>query len=108
MEVGQKMMRVDDGALGEVKKTERGKVVTYMDRGSERHAARGEEWVPVDDFRRPLLREETLLVALTADRTLRAIERNEPDRFWEKLDPLGERHDPGLVQVITEYLSQRR
>lgn len=105
------MVRVDDGMKGTVEliklpgyELEELRVV-YFDRGEKRIAQKRESWTAAVDPPRKLRPEEIQAVAMAADRQLRALDANEPVRWWS---PASDRvHDGGLVKAIAEYLLQR-
>lgn len=107
MKLGQRMIRVDDGMKGVVAQSGPELRILYRDRGEERMALRTERWVPDELKPGPLRTEEKATVAFYADRALRAYERNEPLKFWEKPDLWEEVYDEGLVGVIVDYLTAR-
>lgn len=112
--VGQRMVRADDGMRGVVEliavpgfehETERR--IVYTDRGERRIAGKRETWNREVDPPRKLRAEEIQQVAVAADTALRAIDRNEPDRWWRRDARPDPWHDPGLRAVISDYLSKR-
>jgi hypothetical protein len=107
MKLGQQMIRQDDGQKGLVAQQAGELRIVYLDRGESRVAGKGEKWVPDELPEGPMRVEEMVLVALYADRALRAIERHEPHRTWETPTPRDETYDRGLVRVIVDYLSDR-
>lgn len=112
--VGQRMVRTDDGMRGVVELTampgfeqyEELRIV-YFDRGEKRIAGKREVWEAEKEPSRKLRVAEIVQVAWYADRALQAIDRNQPFHFWQA--PNGDHvpHDPGLVDVITDYLNKR-
>ena len=107
MKLGQRMIRLDDGMKGVVALNGPDLRVVYVDRGEERIASKGERWKPDELVMGPLRSEEIAMIALHADRALRAFERHEPLKSWEHLDTQAIPYDAGLVLAITDYLSQR-
>lgn len=113
MKLGARMLRLDDGMRGTVEMvTIPGvelpeKRIIYEDRGEQRIASKTEKWISADPPPQPLRAEEKFLVAMYADRALRAIEKNEPHRVWERPKLSDEPHDNELVLAILAYLSQR-
>lgn len=111
--VGQRVIRLDDGMMGVVEEvTLPGSEVSdrrvfYTDRGERRMAAKSEKWVSAEPSPLPLRAEEKFLIALWADKALRAYERNEPLKFWEKPKLSDEPYDNELVVAILSYLSER-
>jgi hypothetical protein len=112
LSAGQRMVRVDDGMKGQVElvampgfeQYEELRIV-YMDRGEKRIAGKRESWQPVTEPPKKLRPEEIQMVAMAADRQLRALDENAPLMWWA---PQLERvHDGGLVKVIAEYLLAR-
>jgi hypothetical protein len=101
------MVRLDDGMRGTVCENGPELRIVYRDRGEERIAAKSEKWAPDELKPGPLLRAEMHVIALYADRALRAYERHEPHKFWETPKASDSPYDPGLMRVITEYLSAR-
>jgi hypothetical protein len=107
------MLRVEDGVRGTVEMvTIPGldmpeKRIVYEDRGERRLASKTEKWISAEPPPQPLRPEEKFLVAMWADRALRAIERNEPYRVWEKPKLSDEPYDNELVLAVLSYLSQR-
>lgn len=112
MTPGQRMLRIDDGRLGTVEEIvdnalERVELrIVHYDRGERLIASRREKWVPYNEIPTNLRHEERMLVARSADRMLRSLEKHEPHRYWES-PTQGEIHDPGLVETILEYLKGR-
>lgn len=107
MKLGERMLRVNDGQRGVVAQNGPELRIVYFDRGEERLAPKNEKWV-LDELRPgPLRAEEKVLVALYADRALRAIERHEPHKTWEKPELDAEVYDKGLLHAIVQYLSDR-
>lgn len=110
MNVGDKMVRVDDGMKGVVTLTE-GDIqrIAYMDHGEVRIAGKGEKWEPSQTVPRKLRREEMLLVGRYADAALRSLDRHEPMRLWEVGLEFTPRptYDPDLVDLIVDYLAGR-
>ena len=107
MIVGQRMVRLDDGQRGVVAQNGPELRIMYLDRGEERLALKSEKWLPDELKPGPLRAEERYLIALYADRALRAYELNEPHRYWEKPALTDVPYDPGLVEAITGYLTRR-
>jgi hypothetical protein len=104
---GQRMVRLDDGMQGSVAQDGPDLRIVYIDRGEERLAAKSERWL-VDELKPgPLLRDEKFIIARCADRALRAFEKNEPHKTWEPIRVTDAPYDPGLIQTILDYLSQR-
>lgn len=101
------MVRIDDGQRGVVAQNGPELRILYLDRGEERLALKSEKWVPDEFVPGPLRMEERYLVALYADRALRAYELNEPHRYWEKPALTDVPYDPGLLRVIADYLGSR-
>lgn len=111
--VGTRMVRVEDGMRGvvEVQQDWDGKAsaaIFYYDRGELMRAKKNEIWEPEMTPPKKLTDEEIERVARMADAQLRSLERHEPFSWW-KANPcwLEPTHDPGLVEVITEYLKRR-
>lgn len=105
--LGKRFVRVEDGQRGVVADVGGHRRITYYDRGTLVVPSKNQQWVPEEEARRPLRAEEKLEVALRADQALCAIERNEPDKFWERPLLSREPYDPGLVLAIVAYLSSR-
>lgn len=110
---GQRMVRVDDGMKGVVElvtipgyELEELRI-TYVDRGEKRIAGKREPWESVKDPPRKLREEEIVAVAYTADRMLYALDSARPFDWWRKIDGNEPPHDPGLVDVIEQYLRKR-
>lgn len=113
MKIGEKMIRVDDGQVGTVElvilpgmETPEKRVV-YMDRGERRIGLRSERWVSTEPKPMPLRAEEKFLIAMHADKALRAYEKNEPLKFWEMPKLSDEPYDNELVVAILEHLTRR-
>jgi len=104
MRNGAKMIRDDDGKIGEVRQDGEFLRVFYLDRGEVRVADRKEKWSELEGPPNKLRPEEIAEVAATADRCLRAMEEHRPFLAWEKTALM---HDAGLVEVVTRYLSNR-
>jgi len=102
----QRMTRLEDGVEGVVEVQGGELRVIYSDRGELRVAGKQEKWIPADIGSMKLRPEEMLEVAIEADRTLRAIDRHEPRRYWEPIKA-GDFHDPGLIETIVAYLRKR-
>lgn len=110
------MVRTDDGMRGTVELVSMPGLfeqqdykelrIVYFDRGEKRIAGKREVWEPEKAPSRKLLAEEIGLVAFAADQQLRALDSNSPFRWWEMSKPKT-LHDPGLVDLITEYLQKR-
>lgn len=114
MKTGDQMVRVDDGMRGVVELVEVPGApgyaetrIVYIDRGERMIAGKREKWEPAVMPPRKLRAEEIEAVALAADKKLRAIDRNEPDKWWDA-KVLHIAHDPELHRLITEYLSKRQ
>jgi hypothetical protein len=113
MKAGQRMMRLDDATVGVVEvvtmpgATEPERRIVYNDRGERRIAGKGEKWISAEPVPLPLRAEEKFLIALWADKALRAYERNEPLKFWEKPKLSDEPYDNELVMAVLSYLSHR-
>jgi hypothetical protein len=107
MTPGKRMVRLNDGQRGVVCQNGPELRIVYLDRGSERIAAKSEKWEPDELKPGPLRDEEMYLVALYADRALRAYECNEPLRYWEKPALTDVPYDAGLLRVVREYISSR-
>jgi hypothetical protein len=113
--VGQRMVRTDDGMRGTVELvqvpgfvSEFERRVVYIDRGEKRVAGKREVWEAEKDPPRRLRDEEMMRVAFAADRALRSLDKNEPDRWWRRDNvAFDEQYDPELVSVILRYLVQR-
>jgi hypothetical protein len=105
---GQRMVRLDDGMQGTVAQDGPELRIVYLDRGEERMAAKSENWVVDELDPGPLRPSEVFLVAATADRALRAYEKNEPHKYWETIPLTYEPYDPGLVRTISDYLNRRK
>lgn len=105
---GQRMVRLDDGMKGVVGQDGPELRIIYLDRGEERIALKSEKWT-VDELKPgPLRSEEKLLIALHADRALRAYERCEPLKSWERVCSSADPYDEGLVVAILAYLAERQ
>ena len=113
MKTGDRLVRLDDGMVGTVELvTSPGsdvpdKRIVYNDRGERRIAGKAEKWVSADAPPLPLRAEEKFLVAAWADKALRAYERNEPLKVWEKPTLNDEPYDSELILAILAYLSER-
>lgn len=108
MKLGQRMVRIDDGMKGVVSQNGPELRIVYVDRGEERLALKSEKWVPDELKPGPLRLEEKATIAWYADRALRAYERNEIFKHWEKPDVENEEvYDEGLARVIMDYLTAR-
>jgi hypothetical protein len=111
--LGQRMIRADDGVIGTVEEVvlpgspEPERRIMYLDRGERRMAAKSEKWLSAESPPLPLRAEEKFLIALWADRALRAYEKNEPLKFWEKPHLSEEPYDSELVVAVLAYLSER-
>jgi hypothetical protein len=101
------MVRENDGMKGIVGQDGPELRIIYLDRGEERLALKSEKWLPDELKPGPLRSEEKLLIALHADRALRAYERSEPLKSWERVCSSADPYDEGLVQAILQYLAQR-
>ncbi len=101
------MVRQDDGMRGEVEDFGGELRIIYHDRGERFVAAKSQKWFPLNPGVKKLRDEEVREVALVADRALRAIDLNEPRRYWEPVRTIDEPHDPGLVRVVSKYLEER-
>jgi hypothetical protein len=101
------MVRLEDGMRGTVGRNGPELRIMYLDRGEERLAAKSERW-QLDEFKPgPLREEEQVLIALHADRALRAYERHEPLKSWEEVHAATAPYDEGLFNVIVSYLMAR-
>ena len=113
MKIGHRMLRLDDGMVGTLELvTMPGsdipeKRIVFLDRGERRIASKTERWVNADPPKAPLRAEEKFIIALHADKTLRAFEQNEPLKWWEKPKLSDEPYDNELVMAILSYLSER-
>ena len=106
--LGQRMIRSDDGKLGLVESHNGEPRILFEDRGEKLVASKAEKWDVFEPGSGPLRDEEKRLVALTADKVLRAIVRNEPSKLWEPVDPDAAAFDEGLVRVVVDYLGERK
>lgn len=106
--LGTRMVRQDDGKAGIVEQHEGEPRIVYEDRGERLIASKRETWTEMAIRTGPLREEEKLLIALTADKVLRAIVRNEPSKLYEPIDVDRQPFDEGLVRVVVGYLSDRR
>ena len=104
---GARMVRVEDGQMGVMQEHQGELRIFYEDRGERLVASKAEKWDVFEPGGGPLRDEEKRLVALTADKVLRAIVRNEPSKLWEPVDPDAAAFDEGLVRVVVEYLGTR-
>lgn len=100
--LGTRMTRTKDGVAGLVETVAGEPRVTYLLYGDKIVAPRAEAWEPADPPQWPLRQEEIKDVAMAADAMLRSLVMHQPNRFWEA--PSDTAFDPGLVQVIAEYL----
>lgn len=113
MKLGQRMLRLDDGTVGVVEMVtmpgmpEPEKRVVYHDRGERRVSTRAEKWINAEPPPMPLRAEEKFLIALHADKALRAYEKNEPLKYWEQPKLSDEPYDNELIMAILAYLSRR-
>lgn len=107
MILGERMVRVADGQRGVVARSGPELRILYLDRGSERLAAKSEKWVPDTLKPGPMRAEEMYLVALHADRALHAYETNAPLKWWEKPALTDVPYDQGLIDVVQRYLESR-
>lgn len=105
--LGQRMVRLEDGVKGVVGQNGPELRIFWEDRGEQLMAAKSEKWIPDELKPGPLLPGERLLIALYADRALRAYERHEPLVWWQAPETSAPIYDAGLVSVIDEYLEQR-
>lgn len=111
--VGQRMIRTDDGMKGTVELVqlpgfadEFERRIVYFDRGEKRVAGKREVWEPERAPPRKLRPEEIQLVAHAADQQLRAVDRNEPFRWWE-MKGANLIHDQALFDLIIAHLQKR-
>lgn len=113
MKTGQRLVRLEDGMVGTVElvqmpgAVEGERRIVFYDRGERRIANKSERWVSAEPPPVPLRAEEKFLIALHADKALRAYERNEPLKVWEKPKLSDEPYDSELVVAILAYLSER-
>jgi hypothetical protein len=113
MKTGDRLVRLDDGMVGTVELvrmpggTEDEKRIVFLDRGERRVAGKAEKWVSASPAPAPLRAEEKFLIAAWADKALRAYERNEPLKVWEKPTLNDEPYDSELIVAILAYLSER-
>lgn len=103
---GQRMVRIEDGMKGTVIQDGPDLRIAYLDRGEERRALKSEKWVLDELEPGPMRQVEKMLIAVHADRALRAFECHEPLKFWDKPDST-QIYDLGLVEVILAYLTRR-
>jgi hypothetical protein len=108
MKLGQRMLRLEDGMRGVVAQNGPELRILYVDRGEERMALKSERWSPDELRPGPLREEEQVLIALHADRALRAYERHEPLKSWEEVHASTAPYDEGLFDVIVQYLMHRQ
>jgi hypothetical protein len=106
--VGQRMIRLEDGQRGVVLQNGPELRIMYFDRGEERLALKSENWAVDAIEPGPMREDEQVLVALHADRALRAYERNEPLKTWEQVVASTKPYDQGLFDVIVAYLDARK
>ena len=107
MILGQRMIRLEDGQRGIVCQNGPELRVMYIDRGEERLAAKSERWIADDVKPGPLRAEERYLIALHADRALRAYECNEPLKWWEQLAITDVPYDSAFTRAIESLLTER-
>ncbi len=107
MRIGDVMVRQDDGMRGEVEDFGGELRIIYHDRGERFVAAKSQKWNMLNPGVKKLRWEEMWEVAIVADRALRAIDLNEPRRYWEPVRTIDEPHDKGLAAVIVRYLEER-
>ena len=100
--LGQKMVRVSDGARGTVVLRDGVPRILFHLMADEFLAPTREQWVAEELPVAPLHEEEIERVAGTADQVLYCLRTHTPWRFWEA-GP-AEPHDRGLVEVIKRYL----
>ena len=105
--IGTRMIRIDDGKEGVVSMEEGEHRIVYEDRGNSRIAPKKEHWVTEQQPDLRLRAEEMLEVAMTAEKALKALEKHEPFKHWEPLQPHLPAYDMGLRQVILRYLRDR-
>jgi hypothetical protein len=101
------VVRLEDGMRGHVEVINGENRVVYEDRGTMRVSPKREVWETEKTPPRKLREEDIIRVAATAERTLMALDKNEPDRYWEPLNLSSEPYDKGLRKVIVDYLSGR-
>lgn len=113
MRLGMRVLRLDDGMVGSVEEVIMPgsevpeKRIVYHDRGERRIAAKTETWVSAEPAPSPMRAEEKFLIALYADKALRAYEKHEPLKFWQPPRLSDEPYDNELVVAILSYLSKR-
>ena len=107
MNLGDRMVRLEDGMAGTVEDHDGSLRIVYHDRGERYVAGKQQTWVSAGPVTNKLRVEEMREVALQADRALRAIDLHEPRRYWEPVTTIDEPHDPLLVAVIMTYLGNR-
>lgn len=105
--LGQRMVRLEDGQKGMVLQNGPELRIRFLDRGEDRLAAKSEKWIPDVIEVGPLRAEEAILVALHADRALRAYECNQPLKTWEEVRVTTAPYDSGLFDCIIAYLASR-
>jgi len=112
--IGTPMVRIEDGMKGVVEMAAPPGLeryteprIVYYDRGERRIASKLEKWQVEQTPGAKMRTEEMLLVAYAADRQLEALDKHQPDRFWEPLEKRRTIHELGLVQHILSYLQKR-
>jgi hypothetical protein len=114
--LGSRVVRSDDGKIGEIRMEGGEPRVVYADRGNVLVAPKKEKWEAFEGPPAKLRPEEIAEVARVADLALEAVETHRPFPFMEVLagrDPqniaMGTTpiRDAGLVAVITRYLAER-
>ena len=105
LQVGQQMIRIDDGMKGVIEWVGDMPRIAYVEMGETRFAGKGEKWEPVRAPPRNLRLEEMEHIARFADSALKAAELHEPNKWWYLSAPV---YDQGLVDVIVGYLKERK
>lgn len=113
--VGKLFVNIHDGRHGYLRTSATPGVhmMEYKDRAELRHDpvtpnTLKANWSLVEGPSRDLLDLEIAFIARTADQALRSIERHEPFQFWKLGQADSNIYDGGLVEVIVQYLKDRR
>jgi hypothetical protein len=112
--LGTRMIRVDDGRQGSIELAAPPGAeapvehrVVYYDRGERVIASKLEKWVEDAPPTKKLADGEMRFVAAWADAVLEAIEKHQPFRFWETVNPERPPHDPAFRELVLGYLRKR-
>lgn len=111
--VGKAFVNIHDGRRAVLVEVPTGIALAWKDRAEQRvdpitMSRLNADWKLENDHPRSLRDEDIARVAHAADQMLEGLEKNEPLRFWQIGNVDRRVYDGGLVQVVVDYLRDRR